>query len=323
MIPALLVLAGPGGADAHAPVNAAAALAENQLHDGLLLDAGWRLAVGNAAFCSDATPQIGLLLQDVMLFDRPALARHTLALSGDIAIAAVAQGSPAAKAGLAPGQEVVSINHHPLSAFAAGKPGDYHRLGQIEALLHIALARDGIVSLTVRDSNGALRQFDIPAVPACRGRFELRNSGARAEAEGGRILIGRNFAAAMPAADRLGEAEFAGVVAHEFAHVLLGHEAWLKQADATDMEIRKTEREADRLAVWLLANAGYDPLPFAQLLQEWGARGRNGPPQVATHDDWPERAALARTEIAAMQAILLAHGAADWSRDFRREVMQR
>jgi len=316
---ALLLLTAPAGAQGSLPVSAASALAANQLHDGRLLDAGWRLAAGNAPFCASTSLQIGLLLQDVMLFDQPALARRTLGMAGDFTIAAVAQDSPAALGALVPSQEVVAVGNQALAALPAGQPGDFRRLGKVEALMESTLAKHGTVDLTLREADGSLSQRSIAGVRACRGRFELRNSGARAEADGERILIGRDFAAHLPAADWLSDAEFAGIVAHEFAHVILAHGAWLDRAGRDDAEIRRTEREADRLAIWLLANAGYDPVPFAQLLGDWGRRGRNGPPRSPTHDEWAARAAQARTEVAAMRAALLARGVADWSRDFHRE----
>ena len=36
--------------------------------------------------------------------------------------------------------------------------------------------------------------------------------------------------------------------------------------------MRRTEREADRLMPWLLANAGYDPAAAARFWRQWGKK---------------------------------------------------
>ena len=52
----------------------------------------------------------------------------------------------------------------------------------------------------------------------------------------------------------------AAVLAHEFAHNVLKHRAWHEaNGGRKRASVRLTEREADRLSPWLLANAGLDP----------------------------------------------------------------
>lgn len=159
----------------------------------------------------------------------------------------------------------------------------------------------------------------MAGIPACPGRFELRTQGAKAQADGERVLIGRRFGEAKRSSDILEENEFAAVVAHEFAHNLLGHGAWLDRVGRSWDNIRRTEREADRLSVWLLANAGYDPAGAVRLMRGWGRRNDLGFLRMPTHDGWDERASSMEGELGSMRTSMARRGAADWSRDFVRE----
>ncbi|MGE0180084.1 MAG: peptidase M48, Ste24p, partial [Sphingomonas sp.] len=65
--------------------------------------------------------------------------------------------------------------------------------------------------------------------------------------------------------------------------------------------IRETEAEADRLSVWLLARAGYDPEAAGRFWRRFGQRGLNifGSP---THGGWRGRLSRFDSEIAIMRA---------------------
>src|SRR3546814_9337771 len=85
----------------------------------------------------------------------------------------------------------------------------------------------------------------------------------------------------------------AAAVAHELAHNILRHR---ERLDAADVDrglfkgfgrsarlFRQTEVEADRLSVWLMRGAGYDPQAAVRL---WGRFGTRGGPvliQPSTH----------------------------------------
>jgi Zn-dependent protease with chaperone function len=90
--------------------------------------------------------------------------------------------------------------------------------------------------------------------------------------------------------------ELAAVAAHEIAHNQLGHPALLdglKKGRAK--AVRATEIEADQLAVWLLANAGYDPRAAIRMWQRLGPR-QSRSPRLA------ERVTIIEREIAALNA---------------------
>lgn len=108
-----------------------------------------------------------------------------------------------------------------------------------------------------------------------RFQFHVLADTAMAEAyalPGGPIFLTRGLL------DRLeNEAQLAGVIAHQAAHVLAGHAAKnFTRSDATEAAVRKMlaltysakeETEADTISVRLLGNAGYDPRALIELLR--------------------------------------------------------
>src|SRR3546814_9543762 len=65
---------------------------------------------------------------------------------------------------------------------------------------------------------------------------------------------------------------------------------------------RQTEVEADRLSVWLMRGAGYDPQAAVRF---WGRFGTRGGPvliQPGTHPRWRDRVRSIEEEIAAIRA---------------------
>ncbi len=80
--------------------------------------------------------------------------------------------------------------------------------------------------------------------------------------------------------------------------------------------MRLTERDADRLMPWLLANAGYDPHAAARFMSRWGPRHGGGLLRKRTHDGWDERVEFIGAEIAVVERLMAEQGSADWSRHF-------
>jgi predicted Zn-dependent protease len=166
----------------------------------------------------------------------------------------------------------------------------------------IALAVEApVLNLVVRrDFNR--RQIEIHPVPACRSLFQIAPGAAlEGEADGDYVQVSSAMAALAGNDD-----ELAALLAHELAHNILGHRGRL---DALHVNrglfasfgrnarlIRATEQEADRLAVHLLARAGYDPI---KALDFWvrvraAAPGSEADP---THPSWPERLKAIRAEV--------------------------
>ncbi len=286
-----------------------------QALDTRLHQAGWRLATGNAPFCRDTVPATGLLLHDASAYPDPAAARKALGLTGDIAVQAVADGSPAARAGLAADATLVTIAGADAAMGIA--PGDprWQRLQTVLDRLEATLASDGQVILGWQHGNGAPAMAPIAAVPACRTRFEVAGIGNRAVADGARVVFGDRFAGFTYSDDLL-----AAAAAHELAHNLLSHRVWLDANGRAQRNVRLTEREADRLMPWLLANAGYDPIAAVRFMQAWGPRHGGGLFRKRTHDGWDERVEAIEAELPLIASVRDAAGSADWARHFRREI---
>ncbi|MCB2052127.1 MAG: hypothetical protein KDE63_11945 [Novosphingobium sp.] len=299
-----------------APEAIAPALLQLQHDDARLQNIGWQLIRSNAPFCTETRPAIGLLVQDARDYSDPASIRKALGITGNVFVGAVPTGSPAEAAGLRAGEELAAVNGKNLARTYI-EPGQGAPAAQ--AALARALARNREVSLTLRDQAGKMRDIQVESVKVCPGQFALTAGSRAAQSDASRILIGQAFAASDRPSDKLEESELAAVVAHELAHVLLHHSQWLDQAGHGDEHVHASEREADRLAVWLLANAGYDPAAMVRLLRGWGRRNDPGLARLPTHGSWEDRAALVEQEIVTMRATWATSGKADWQRLFSRE----
>lgn len=275
-----------------------------QQDDALVQTIGWRLSHANAAYCPRGAPGIGLLLGDVQTFSDPAGTRAYYGLSGDIAVAAVAAGSPAEAAGLAVNTVVTSVVGTPIGP--APRQGSWDRVWALQSRLEQAAARDGEVALTLADG----RAVTVKAAPSCGVRFILDDAKNNAAATRSEVRIGRE------ALDQLGgdEAMIAAMLAHELAHAALDHETLLGPGKWPTAAVRRTEREADRLSVWILANAGYDPAAALRMIRLIAPRGIL---VIATASHG--KASTRAREMAAEIAVMRAAPDTNWALRFRRE----
>ena len=299
-----LVLAATGAQAATVP----APLAALQALDTRVQSVGWRLVSRNALFCATVVPGIGLLLQDVTGYDDPQAVRSSLGLRQDIAVQAVAADGPAARAGLAANDSLDKVAGQDVVTLPPARPGDYARLAGLHDRIDAALDSTGRVELA-----RAGQVLTVIGEPACVSRFELLSSGIRAAADGRRVIIGRKLVEALPEDDLL-----AAALAHELAHNVLGHRARLDATGRAWSKVKRTEREADRLSVWLLATAGYEPEASLRFFARWGPMTDLGPLSSPDHDRWKTRVKRLTAEIATMGSAMAkdAGGAANWARDF-------
>lgn len=284
---------------------------ELQQADAVVQSAGWRLATANAHYCTNLRPAVGLLLQDAGNYDDPALARKVLGLSGDFAVEAIAAGSPAEAAGLAANMPVTAIDGQDLGALPAIKAGDWRRLDRLTSTVEAALLSRGEVSLKVI-RGGTAETLTLHGVPACSARFELVTNRSGARASGERVIVTRRIY------DQVGGDPdmVAAIAAHELAHVVLGHRFLGR------MPVKRQEVEADRLSVWLLFNAGYDPQVAVRFQETWGKDHDRGILSAPDHNRWKKRASQMASEIAVLRAAAGPDGKADWGSRFRRERVE-
>ncbi|MBX9885547.1 MAG: hypothetical protein K2X68_11310 [Novosphingobium sp.] len=275
-----------------------------QQADALVQTIGWRLSHANAAYCPRGAPGIGLLLGDVQTFADPAAARTFYGLSGDIAVAAVAAGSPAEAAGLAANTAVTAVAGAPIGP--APHRGNWDRVWALQSRLEQAAAQGGEVVLTLADG----RAVTVRAAPSCGVRFILDDAKNNAAATRSQVRIGREALAQLGG----DEAMIAAVLAHELAHAALDHESVLGPGAWTTTAERRTEREADRLSVWIMANAGYDPAAAVRMIRLIAPRGLLVIPG-ASHGKASTRAREMAEEIAVMRAA----PDTNWALCFRHE----
>lgn len=289
-----------------------AAIGRFQDFDQRLQDIGWQLVRGNAGFCTRVIPSIGLQLQDLASYGRPDIARAALELTGDFAVQTAAKGSPAALAGVfTRNREIVRLGRFDPNEWPHAKRMDWQRVARAHDHIDALLTEHAGIDVGFADGASAR----VQPVEVCATRFELMGEGTAAVADGARVVIGMDFPAFA-----YDDAMFAALVAHELAHNLLGHKEWLDRNGRAWAKVKRTEREADRLIPWLLANAGYDPAAAVRFMEEWGPRHTAKLLPLPTHDRWRKRAQAIAQEVPLVSAAMAREGRADWARHFRREI---
>lgn len=266
---------------------------------------GDRLAIVNAPLCRRRQNQHGLAIHDLSQYSRgsrPAAIR-AFGLDRGPAVLALAEGGAAARAGLRLDDVLLAADGAPLPRPAASVHDSFAPTERMIDALEAAFA-DGAADLDIR-RGGEVRRVRVEAVPGCASRFQLVPSLQRAAKADGRYV---QLTSALVSYTR-DDHELAALVAHELAHNILQHRARLNAAGVDrDAPIRSprdarlfqlTELEADRLAIHLMARAGYDPKAAVRL---WTRQSRE--PQGArsgSHPPWPARIAAMEAEIAAIE----------------------
>ena len=289
-----------------------------QLLDQRLHAVGYRLVSANEPFCRTKVAGAGLLLHDINQYGDQAAARFALGFDGPVAINAVAEDSPAANTGLAPGNDLFVINNVAIADIAVSNQQldsevpAYRRLAAVNAALKNALNL-GQTQLTV--SVGGIRQIvTVDPVQTCPSRFQISVSDDRsASADGRMVSISSALAQYFQSDD-----EFAAVTAHELAHNLLNHKDRLNEQNVnrgffgqfgkSAGRIKETEIEADRLSVWLMANAGYDPQAAIRFWTRYGKEHGKGIFSASTHYKWKKRVMLFEDEIKKLEALKPVNG---------------
>lgn len=275
---------------------------------------GHRLAVANLDLCADRAWLPGLAVHDLSQYGadyRPAAIR-AFGLDAGPGVLALAAGGPAEQAGLRADDILLGADGQPLPRAALGRRGSFAPMELILAALDRAFA-DGRADLEISRA-GARLTLSVQAEQGCASRFQLiPGRGLNAKADGRYVQV--TAAIADYVAD---DTELAAVLAHEFAHNILGHRVRLDRARVSRgmlgnfgrnaQRIRETEVEADRFSVYLMERAGYDPQAAVRFWSRFGQRGFNflGSP---THPNWRARIAMFEAEIAAIRAARAAGAA--------------
>lgn len=270
--------------------------------DGRVATIGHRLATASLDLCADQGWLAGLMLHDLAQYGadyRPAAIR-AFGLDAGPGVLALAAGGPAERAGLRLDDVIIGLDGEAPRQGDLPPGSSFARMEPILALLDRALA-DGIATIDVRRGDAPM-SFTVHAVRGCATRFQLLPSGQLNALADGRYVQVTTAIGSYVADD----GELAAVLAHELAHNILRHRARL---DAAGVQrgllgnfgrnarlIRETESEADRLSIYLLDRAGYDPEAAVRFWERFGRRGLNfiGSP---THGNWRTRVAQFQVEI--------------------------
>ena len=309
---ATVLSAGEGHAQTRPTPSEAMALPSIKTQEARIAEIGQRLAAAaaQAGWCSDVVPSVGWSLVDIGQFPKEmrldARRQWQVPAGVSVFVAAVVPDGAAARAGITPGTGITSIGGRTpqRNTFSIASQ---HARDATDALMDRLLA-EGPVTVGVLNGEGVRREVQLTGTPACKSRFHLMPANdEQAYADGEGVYVTSGMALRTTGKDD----ELAGVVAHEMAHNILRH---LRRTEAagTPMDYRRylgrytnisrsMEEEADRLSVWLLALAGYNPEAPIAFWNRFGPRNSGAGPMGRTHDRWQDRVAAIENELQAMR----------------------
>ncbi len=288
----------------------AAALAEIIAMEARVAQLAARLARGAARWCPRTMPTPGWLLGDRRLYADQiwpwARSIYGVADADALFIAALDPAGAAAQAGLRVGDTITGIDGMAPTAIDDSPHG---RMAWAQAMLADLPAT---MPLDVHIARLA-RPVRLSPAPGCTSEFRVEAYDAvKAQADGTVVYIPGGMVRFAANDD-----ELATVIAHELAHNILRHRARLdaagidrglgQQFGRSARLTRLTEIEADRLSVWLLADAGFAPGTAARFWQSYGKRRGGGIFAAPTHPKWRERVRIVTEEEAAMQRLRAAN----------------
>ena len=299
------MLLGLAGIAVHAAPSQSDVVAYRALiqQDLRLATTGYRLAAANAQFCKAKERNPGWVIHDVAQYPDAAIAKAAFGFEQPIHIAAVVKDGPAERAQIKPGDGLVGLDDATLywSAMPVGKTG-YERMAVFKQLLGEKWAQKPSLPMQLSRGGAHVKTSLSPSL-ICASDFQIdTDDGLDAGADGQIVRV--TYAMMRYASD---DAELAAVVAHELSHNLLRHREKLNAQGAnrglgrlfgkSKKAILATEIEADRLSVWLMANAGYDPKAALRFWERYGRQYGQGIFTDGTHLRWKNRVAVMQAEI--------------------------
>lgn len=270
---------------------------------------GYHLAKGSADFCRNKWRSPGWVLHDERQYPDLSLARRAFTFRQPISIAALVANGPAEQAGLKAGDGLFGADGAVVSY--APRPNESvpssERIDGVRDKFMTRLSEGRPIALQIETANGRRDVIlDPPAI--CSSDFWVDVRAKRdAGADGTRVRVTSGLMDYVSDND-----ELAAVVAHEMAHNLLDHRPRINATKSGKTKVIKaTEEEADRLSVWLMANAGYDPEAAITFWERYGKETGLGIFSAPTHYRWQTRVAMLRQEIDRMAATPDTNGRRD------------
>lgn len=297
----VLLLAGQAPAWAAQP-SATATFDAARAVDRRVATIGHRLAVANVTWCRRAQWRAGLVLVQLAMIATSLRGEVRRAFGRDqgLGIMALAADGPAERAGLRPNDIITDFDGESVQQQGASAAQDPFGLAAVTAALADGEARVGLLR------GGARMTVTVRGERGCETVFRgVPRQSRNANADG--VTVNVNVGLIDYAQ---GDDELAAVMAHEFAHNVLRHRDRLNAANVSRgvlgvgrgvSAIRQTEIEADRLSVYLMDRAGYDPDAAVRFWTRYGPHPLNFL-RSRDHPGWRERIALMQAEIAKIRA---------------------
>ncbi len=240
------------------------------------------LITKNAVLCrSLARPLLGFTAKNLHSYppELAAAVRNTLGLGERLQVMQVLEGSGALRAGMARGDLLQSIQDIPV-------PEGPQAENEAARTLAPVLKNLTEIRVTVL-RRGQPLSLQVPLTLACAVAIDIGNApNLNAYSDGRRVMLTRGLLDNLTS-----DEDVAAVIAREIAHNVLQHARQLQQVATLSAVIEsllplkpepasytgsggikptpeKMDQEADRLAMFMLARSGYDPLSLIRVSQK-------------------------------------------------------
>lgn len=277
------------------------ALAEQDLRLAMV---GHRLALANAPFCARKSRNPGWVLHDKAQYPDHATAQAAFGFRLPVAVSGVVSGGAAEALGIKPGDAIIAVNNVDFTSPNLVKEKRASaRLEKLQNMLGAALDTIGTAEVTFMTAGGD-KTVKLAPPAICASRFWVDT---KSKLDAGADGVSVRVTAGLMAFTADDEAQLAALVAHEMSHNLLGHRQRLAATGNSNKQILETEIEADRLSVWLMANAGYDTQAALHFMERFGRRTDLWIFSAGTHLRWKNREKVIRLGITAIQQAVAEH----------------
>jgi beta-barrel assembly-enhancing protease len=263
--------------------------------DGRVATIGYRLAAANTPFCRLKARNPGWVLNGIAQFEDTETAAAAFGFGRwQATIVALVPNGPAAKAGLSMGDEMISLpgTRWDQRLHVLPFPNEQN-MEDLRETLQAMWAEKGFVEIEM-EVGKTWKTLNFAPPEICASDFWVdTKTKVDAGADGDRVRVTSGLVEYVANDD-----ELAAVIAHELSHNILGHRARLNGLKKGKTKaILATEIEADRLSVWLMANAGYNPNAALSFAERFGRKYGLGIFSDGTHPRWKKRVATMQAEI--------------------------